>query len=139
MSLHILYRFYGPTDQLLYVGITCNPPSRWKKHRARKEGWWSQIERIDLEHHPSRAELRDAELRAIEMERPIYNIADGGTYRPPLVYPEAVDELAQRIELTRRERQLADAEAADEAARLADEFDPDIYLERQTAALADLW
>lgn len=38
---HVLYRFYGATGQLLYVGITMNPVQRFRSHRGTKD-WWCE-------------------------------------------------------------------------------------------------
>lgn len=72
-STHVLYRFYNATGQLLYVGITMNPPQRFKSHGGGKE-WWSQVAGITVESYNSRADLEGAERRAIQVERPLYNI-----------------------------------------------------------------
>jgi hypothetical protein len=68
---HVLYRFYSATGVLLYVGITVNPPLRFADHRARE--WWNQVDTIKLETYRSRAELFDAERRAITTEHPVHN------------------------------------------------------------------
>ena len=70
---HVLYRFYSATGQLLYVGITANPPTRFKAHRSTKE-WWTQVVGITLENYSTREDLANAERRAIQVERPLHNI-----------------------------------------------------------------
>jgi predicted GIY-YIG superfamily endonuclease len=70
---HVLYRFYTKTGQLLYVGITMNPPQRFKSHQNGKE-WWSEVSGITVEHYESRLELQSAERRAIQVEKPRYNV-----------------------------------------------------------------
>jgi len=70
---HVLYRFYDDTEQLLYVGITANPPQRFKAHRADKH-WWSTVSTVRLQTFMSRRELESAEREAIKSERPIYNV-----------------------------------------------------------------
>lgn len=72
-QVHVLYRFYSATGQLLYVGITMNPPARWKKHRESKD-WWGEVVGITLETYSTRDELEAAERRAIRVERPLHNI-----------------------------------------------------------------
>lgn len=74
---HVLYRFYDAAHQLLYVGITCNPPVRFIMHRHSKD-WWSEVARIDIENFNSRDELKNAEQSAIRIERPRYNIQHNG-------------------------------------------------------------
>lgn len=68
-----LYRFYDPDEKLLYVGITRNPPSRFRDHESQKI-WWRQIARIDVEWHPNRQDALDAEREAIRTEKPLHNI-----------------------------------------------------------------
>lgn len=70
---HVLYRFYSATGQLLYVGITMNPPQRFKSHRDTKE-WWDMVSGITVESYSSRDELAAAERRAIKVEHPLHNI-----------------------------------------------------------------
>lgn len=68
-----LYRFFNATGDLLYVGITMNPASRWKSHRDEKP-WWLEVTSITVEHHPDRASAEEAERQAIRSERPWYNL-----------------------------------------------------------------
>jgi predicted GIY-YIG superfamily endonuclease len=70
---HVLYRFYSATGQLLYVGITMNPPQRFKAHRDSKD-WWSEVSGITVENYSSREDLANAERRAIQVEHPLRNI-----------------------------------------------------------------
>lgn len=70
---HVLYRFYDAAGQLLYVGITCNPPQRFREHRDSKD-WWTEIGQITLCHYRNRTELTKAETRAIQDEHPLHNI-----------------------------------------------------------------
>lgn len=70
---HVLYRFYSATGQLLYVGITANPPTRFKAHRRTKD-WWSEVVGITLENYITREDLANAERRAIQVERPLHNV-----------------------------------------------------------------
>lgn len=70
---HALYRFYDATGQLLYVGITADPGSRWRSH-ARNKPWWHHVAHITLETHPTRAAVLDAECAAIRRERPLHNV-----------------------------------------------------------------
>lgn len=72
--LHVLYRFYDESGQLLYVGMTIDPSSRFRSHRYDK-AWWDQIAKITLQKYDRSDELARAELHAIRVERPRYNIA----------------------------------------------------------------
>lgn len=67
-----LYRFWGVSDELLYIGITGDPVERWRKHALRKP-WWHEVTRISMEILPTRAETLVAERAAIAAERPTYN------------------------------------------------------------------
>ena len=73
MSVHVLYRMFNEHDQLLYVGITMNPPARFKHHKFNKQ-WWEQVASVDLQHFPSKQALRAAERKAIQKECPLYNV-----------------------------------------------------------------
>lgn len=71
-----LYRFFGADNQLLYVGITYNPFTRFSQHKQQKP--WSDIKRIDLENFPTRQEAEAAEKLAIQTEHPEWNIKYSG-------------------------------------------------------------
>lgn len=71
---HALYRFFDGTRELLYIGITLNPGSRWKQHAAHKP-WWHEVTNITVEPFPNRESVLAAERTAIGKERPRYNIA----------------------------------------------------------------
>lgn len=73
MTPHVLCRIYGHDKQLLYIGITANPPARFTAH-GKGKNWWSDVADIKLEHHDNRQALLSAERIAIKNERPRYNI-----------------------------------------------------------------
>ena len=73
MSDHCLYRFFDAASQLLYVGITMNPSSRWNQHRKDK-AWWVEVANITIEPHLSRPAALRAEQRAIRFEHPLWNV-----------------------------------------------------------------
>lgn len=70
-----LYRLYGNAfgdrPLLLYIGIAGNPGRRFEQHAARE--WWGDVQRVDLEHFPTRAAALCAESEAIRREAPIHN------------------------------------------------------------------
>lgn len=70
-----LYRFFDRFDRLLYVGISHRPFDRLGQHRSGKS-WWTQIVRVQMEHHDSRRAAKDAESVAIHTERPLFNVAE---------------------------------------------------------------
>jgi predicted GIY-YIG superfamily endonuclease len=71
---HVLYRYFDADDNLLYVGITNSPLSRMSQH-FRDKGWFAKAARTTYEHFASRPELEAAEVKAIQSEKPKYNIA----------------------------------------------------------------
>lgn len=73
-----LYRFYDHYYNLLYVGITSSLGHRLGQHEASKS-WWDQVRHVDVEHFDTRKEVEIAEIRAIKLERPAYNIAHAGS------------------------------------------------------------
>lgn len=77
---HALYRFYSATDDLLYVGVTLDPGSRWNSHRKEKP-WWHEVSRVTVEAHPSRQAVLEAERQAILAEKPRYNVVHNGRGR----------------------------------------------------------
>jgi predicted GIY-YIG superfamily endonuclease len=69
----LLYRLYGESDRLLYVGITCNLATRLTRHRQSKL-WWGDVVRHTAEEFSGRKEAERAEMIAIQDERPAYNV-----------------------------------------------------------------
>ena len=68
-----LYRVYGETDLLLYIGISNNFGRRWREH-AKKQPWWGEKRRLTVdEWFPFRSDAEAAEAAAIRAERPKYN------------------------------------------------------------------
>lgn len=92
---HVVYRFYGADRELLYIGITINPPARFTRHQAGKS-WWDDVVRIALEQHPSRESALLAEREYIITERPRHNIDHNDGYRKHgrLVMPTLADVAA---------------------------------------------
>lgn len=71
-ELNTLYRFFDRAGQLLYIGITVNPPARFRDHQNKT--WWHLVTTIALETHATQASLLEAEQRAIVAERPLFNV-----------------------------------------------------------------
>lgn len=69
-----LYRLFDAADQLLYVGISTQPETRWTQHAADKP-WWPLVQRREVEWHPDREAAEAAERSAIGAEEPLYNTA----------------------------------------------------------------
>ncbi|MFD6128651.1 GntR family transcriptional regulator [Streptomyces diastaticus] len=73
-GMSLVYRFFSGADELLYVGVTDDPPKRWRHHqRYARDLWWPLAERFEEEWHKERAEAMEAELRAIRTEAPLWN------------------------------------------------------------------
>lgn len=101
-----LYRFFDVGDQLLYVGITSNPVTRWDNHSRTKRNW-QQAVRATLEHFGTREEALAAEAVAIRTERPLWNIQHN-------VRPQADPQLRAAAERRLDEGQwLRETELAD--------------------------
>lgn len=71
-DMHAVYRMFGHTGELLYVGKTGHL-HRFDDHAVKR--WFPLVGRIVLEWHDTEASARVAERRAIQTERPRYNIA----------------------------------------------------------------
>lgn len=71
-----LYRFFDGAGQLLYVGITRNPESRFAAHAREKAlTWWPRAARHTVEWFETRRIAADAEAAAIATEQPIHNLS----------------------------------------------------------------
>jgi predicted GIY-YIG superfamily endonuclease len=70
---HALYRFFDDADQLLYVGLTVNLPTRLRDHH-RDKAWWRDVVRMTATWYPTRADVTEAERLAIIDEKPLHNI-----------------------------------------------------------------
>lgn len=64
-----LYRLFAADGALLYVGIAGNPGRRFEQH-AQHKPWWSTVDRVHREHHPTRQAAELAERTAISNEHP---------------------------------------------------------------------
>lgn len=69
----VLYRFFDASDALLYIGITNQPQVRFGQHRTDKR-WFKDVVRSTMQHFTTRGDLEAAEIRAIQTEKPRYNI-----------------------------------------------------------------
>lgn len=90
----VLYRFFAGDDRLLYVGMTKNPARRFEKHGYDKS-WWSDVKRIEMEHHSTIVALREAERATIKNEKPVHNIRMNG-HHPSRPQAPREDDLAVR-------------------------------------------
>lgn len=72
-----LYRLYDHAEQLLYVGISTQPETRWTQHATDKP-WWPLVRRRKVEWFTDRAGAEKAEREAIRAEEPLYNTMGAG-------------------------------------------------------------
>lgn len=68
-----LYRFYDGAGDLLYVGISVRPWSRWKQHKGQKD-WAEDVATSTMEWFDTRKAALNAEREAIVTEEPRYNV-----------------------------------------------------------------
>lgn len=89
---HAVYRVFNPQGELLYIGLSVNPPHRFKAHR-RHSAWWAQADltRTTMVWYDTRPEAARAELEAIAREKPRFNIV-GSAYRGGRTVTALTDE-----------------------------------------------
>lgn len=69
-----LYRHYDKDGVLLYVGISLCQAMRLNQHSYDAE-WFADIANVTLEQFPTRQEAEQAEIKAIQSEKPLHNKA----------------------------------------------------------------
>jgi len=70
--MQYLYRAFDNQNQLLYIGISGKWSERLHAHEKTSE-WMEQTETVKIEKFSDRASVEQAEVNAIQAERPIYN------------------------------------------------------------------
>lgn len=68
-----VYRFFDAAGQLLYVGVTADPHTRWMQHQ-RRSAWAASAEMVSLERYAYEDLALDAERYAIRTEQPLHNV-----------------------------------------------------------------
>lgn len=69
----VVYRAFNADNDLLYVGVTCQPNNRFNIHEYQTR-WWHEVDRVELSQvFPDRQDAEDAEALAIDMFEPLYN------------------------------------------------------------------
>lgn len=142
-----IYRFFNAEGVLLYVGITNDIATRWKRH-AKEKPWWPEVVEQRATWHPARQEALAAESRAINTESPLYNIsASPGSGATPNRVVRVSDEdwaafdvACKRLGMTRSQNlrlhmQNRINERRAEQQRIADE-DAEWLLEREQRRIA---
>jgi predicted GIY-YIG superfamily endonuclease len=70
--METLYRFFDEQGQLLYVGISNNWTQRLNQH-YKDSTFFEKAKHITLSHYETRAEVEEAERKAIETEGALFN------------------------------------------------------------------
>jgi predicted GIY-YIG superfamily endonuclease len=72
-DLTTLYRYFDAGKRLLYVGISNNAVQRLAQH-LRDAKWARAIASVEMEHFSTRRQAIYEEVRAIETEKPLWNV-----------------------------------------------------------------
>jgi predicted GIY-YIG superfamily endonuclease len=115
-DMHPVYRMFGASGQLLYVGVTADLATRLGTHAEKR--WFPLVAEIRLEWFPDRAAAETAERRAIQREHPKLNVM-GHPDRPRRGQRPHLRELLTEGPLTLREAVAAGLLSTLEAARKA--------------------
>lgn len=99
-----LYRLFNADDELLYIGISYDPPARFTTHKV-MQTWWPEVTRHSLEWKDTRAIAEAAELRAIETELPRHNVVG---------HPDPIARSVRHVVPVHVERGLSGMAAADD-------------------------
>jgi hypothetical protein len=100
-----LYRHFDADRNLLYVGISVNPESRWKSHLYSLAEWPRFAALRTDEWFDTRAAAEAAEVAAIKAERPRFNGSHNFVeasftatiWAPPIVGPCKREAIATRV------------------------------------------
>ncbi len=68
-----VYRYYGAEGELLYIGFTADPYTRWRQHRRNSE-WAPLAAFVRVERFAYEDLARIAETVAIRTETPRFNV-----------------------------------------------------------------
>lgn len=69
-----LYRMYDVEHTLLYVGVTLSLVDRVGSHQT-GSAFWPDVRTITVEHYADRPTALKAEVSAIQLEHPTYNVS----------------------------------------------------------------
>lgn len=89
-----LYRHFDAAGRLLYVGISWSVLVRMMTHE-REARWFDQVATITVAHFEDRVQALAAEARAIEQEKPVYNIAGKPQWELAAPPPDDAAEMAK--------------------------------------------
>lgn len=68
-----LYRHFNKNNELLYVGISMSIAARLSNHKSTSH-WFNEVTKITIENYETREEVLDAEVKAIQLEKPKFNV-----------------------------------------------------------------
>lgn len=89
-----LYRFLNDDGEILYIGVTINPPRRWKQHQERAAlTWWPLVRNVSVEWFTSRQAALDAELCIIRTQQPLYNVGGAPSHLRELAEGERLSPM----------------------------------------------
>jgi predicted GIY-YIG superfamily endonuclease len=74
-----VYWLFNADDEVIYIGRSTTMATRLSGHESRT-GWWSEVERIEVEHHDSLASASAREVELIRSLTPKHNTL--GTAEP---------------------------------------------------------
>lgn len=83
MATTTLYRYFGPDDILLYVGIAGRIGYRLEQHESGGAEWIQFVRKATFERFQTREAALAAESKAISDERPLCNVKRPGCATPP--------------------------------------------------------
>lgn len=69
-----VYALLSADNRWLYIGVTNDPQRRVNEHRKSKP-WWPEVDRVGLMQLPDRLSACAMEAYAIEVFRPLHNVA----------------------------------------------------------------
>ena len=67
-----VYRFYGATNELLYVGCSANPFNRLAGHKTTRDSF-PEVKKITLDWYETSDEAATKEAEGIQFESPLWN------------------------------------------------------------------
>jgi len=96
-SPQALYRFWDKNNTLLYIGISNNFLGRIRQHTHTAD-WFQQAHNVTIEHYNSRAEVEQAEVKAIKAELPLYNKTHNPIYESHVQHWRKIKNSSKKVE-----------------------------------------
>lgn len=95
-----LYRYFDSNGDLLYVGISVDPDTRWKSHLYSRAEWPRLATSRTDEWFNTRETAEAAEIVAIKTERPRFNASHNfieAAFTPSIWMPPIVGQLKRQV------------------------------------------